>query len=425
MRARGLVAVVVLAAGVTLPALPSGAVINPGSVVSVSSDSAVLDTFQFVDNNAQATANKSGDNFFTFAEHRGPPKSHGVEGTASGFVSAAASIETPAQPGFPIGPINDIAMSGISTSAATAAGKGAAVPVADSDGSFQAEVDTTAPVPIFFSGAIHTTNTDAKHSCSSVTVDFAGPNFDRRFEAFTGSDCMKSGPHQKAWAESFTLPAAGEYGIDVEYSSAVDDNIDMGDARSTSASATASLNMAFFPPRAKFSQTISGSTASFDGAGSSAADTHHHLAKWEWTFGDGKTATTSKPTVTHTYPASPRKAPTYTVTLQVVEAGGALSPKVSHVIRGTAVSVKVKRGPALAFTATVAPNRRGRPVNVTLARKLHGKFHVVATLRGTLTSHSRFAAEFEGPPTGRCQLAVRYRGDRTHLASRGVKTFAC
>jgi hypothetical protein len=424
MRVRGLVAVLVLAAGVTLPALPSGAVINSGPVVSVGSDSAVLDTSQVVDDTHQATANKSGDNFFTFAEHRGPPTSHGVEGTASGFVSEAASIETPAQPGFPVGPVNDIAMSGISRSTATATGNGPAVPDADADGSFQAEVDTTAPVPIFFSGAIHTTNTDAKHSCSSVTVDFAGPNFDRRFEAFTGSDCPKLTPHQKAWAESFTLPAAGEYGIDVDYSSEVE-ALSTGGALSKSASATASLNMAFFPPTAKFSQTISGSTATFNGAGSSAADAKHHLAKWEWTFGDGKTATTSKPTVKHTYPASPRKAPSYAVTLQVVEAGGALSPKIRHVIRGTAVSVKVKRGPALAFTATVTPNRRGRPVSVTLARKQHGKFRVVATLRGTLTSHSRFAAEFEGPPNGRCQLAVRYRGDKTHLASRGVKTFAC
>jgi hypothetical protein len=73
----------------------------------------------------------------------------------------------------------------------------------------------------------------------------------------------------------------------------------------------------------------------------------------------------------------------------------------------------------------VAPNRRGKHVILTLSRKHKGKFRTAATLRGTLTSHSRFTAEFEPPPAGKCRVVASYPGDRTHLAGRRTKTFGC
>jgi hypothetical protein len=404
-----------------LPPIPAGAATG---VVSLSSDSATLDTFQFVNDNNQNSTDKSGNNFLTFAEHRAPAKVRGQEGTASAFVSQAASMETPGEPPFPLKPLNDIALSGTSTSAATATGNGPAVPVSDSDGSFQASFDTSSAVPVFFNGFLQTTNTDPDDSCSSVTVDVSGGNFNRHFAAYTG-DCPQPGPHHKGWAETDTLSGSTEYTIDVEYSTEVDDVVP-DDPASVSESATVLLNLSFFPPTARFSQSLAGSTARFDGTGSSSGGGNDHVAKWRWTFGDGKTATTSTPTVKHTYPASPPRARTYTVTLQVVEAGGAVSPPISHRVAGTAVSVRVHKTAAKTKAAgRVAPNRRGKHVVMTFARKRGGGFRTLAKHRLVLNRHSHFTTSFARPAPGKCRLVTRYPGDKNHLASSTTKNFAC
>jgi hypothetical protein len=425
MRVRGPVVVLLFVASVALPGVQPIAAHAAGSVVQLHGDSADIDAFQFVDDQHQVDAPASGNDFIAFGTHRGGTKTTGPEGSAKAFVNQASTIETPAEPPFPLSPINDIAMDGNSTSAATATGNGTAVPFAFTDGSFEADFTTTAAVPVFFSGAIHTTNTDAAHSCSAVTVTLdGGARFSRTFFAYTGADCKESGPHQASWAESVTLPANDEYEIDVEYNSEVEDVID-DHPRSATASATASLNLSFFPPTARFTKTISGSKAAFDGSGSSVNGADDHLGKWEWTFGDGKTATTTKPKVTHTYPVTPARARTYTVTLRVVDAGGAVSPPVKATVLGTAVSVKVKKKGALGISGAVTPNRRGKHVTVALARKQHGKFRVAASVTATLTGHSKYATAFEPPPGGKCQVTVRFAGDKTHLASRRTKTFRC
>lgn len=423
MRVRGLVAVL-LAAGLTLPGLHAGPAHAAGPVVQLTGDSADLDTNQFVDDNHQANADASDDDYLSFAGHRGPPKSHGLEGSAAAFASLAATMETPAEPPFPLAPLNDVAMDGTSTSTATATGRGSAVPDAFSDGSFEATFVTTAPVEVFFSGFLHTTNTDPHDSCSSVTVELTGGGVDRHFAAFTG-ECTSPGPRQKGWAENLTLPGNTEYELDVDYDTEVDDVVSSGEPASMSAAATASLNLAFFPPTARFDHTVSGFTATFDGSRSAPPDANHHIVKWVWTFGDGTSRTTTTPIVTHRYPRSPAAPPTYAVTLHVVDAGGAISPTVGQSVRGTAVSLHVKRKAKLVVTASVAPNRRGRSVVVTLARRRHGRFHVVATHHETLSIHSRFVASFVRAAAGRCQMVVRYPGDKTHLASRRSKTFGC
>lgn len=425
MRVHGPVVLLFVAAALALPAVKPVAAHAAGPVVQLNGDSADFDGSQFVDDQHRVDLSASGDNFLTFGTHRGGTKTSGPEGTATAFVNQASTMETPAEPPFPLSPLNDIAMDGTSTSAATATGNGSAVPFSFADGSFEADFQTNAAVPVFFSGTIHTTNGDPKHSCSGVSVTLdGGAKFSRTFVAFTGADCKQSGPHQASWAESVTLPADDEFEIDVEYNSEVEDVID-DHPRSATASATASLNLSFFPPTARFTKTIAGSTATFDGSGSSVNGADDHLARWEWTFGDGKTATTKKPKVTHTYPVTTAKAKTYAVTLRVVDAGGAVSPPVKATVLGTAVSVKVKKKGALAVAGAVTPNRRGKHVVITLARKKGGKFRVAASVTVTLTAHSRYAAAFEPPPAGKCQVAVRFPGDKTHLASKRTKTFRC
>jgi hypothetical protein len=425
MNARGFV-VTVAVCGLGLVALQpvAPAAAAAAGSVSLGSDSADLDTFQFVNDSHQNETDKSGDDFLTFAEHRAPAKSKGLEGTASAFVSQSSSLETPGEPPFPLSPLNDIGMSGTSTSAATATGNGRAVPVSDSDGSFEVSFDTSSAVPVFFNGFLHTTNTDPNDSCSSVTVDVSGAAFNRHFAAFTG-DCPQAGPHQKGWAETDTLQAGTEYTIDVEYSSEVDDVVP-DEPASMSAAATASLNLSFFPPTARFSQSLSGSTGRFDGSGSSVGGADDRIAKWEWTFGDGKRATTTAPTVTHRYPLSPRRTRSYTVTLQVVEAGGAVSPAISRQVLGTATSVGVtKAAHKIDVSGKLEPNRRGKALKVTLSRKRGGSFHALATHRLVLSRKSHFATSYSRPAFGMCRLVASYAGDKTHLASSTTKNFGC
>jgi len=424
MRGRRRIAIL-LAGGLCLPALSAiPAMAAPDPPVQVDSDSADLDYFQFADDNHQAQDDVSGDNFLTFGTHRAPKASSAQEGTAQAFISQASSLETSGQLPFPISPINDIAMDGTSTSHATATGNGPAVPDADSDGSFSVDLTTTVPVPVFFSGFIQATNTDPNDSCASVTVDLIGSTVHRHFHVFSG-ECTPTKPHSQGWAESFTLPADDEIELAVEYSTEVDDVLP-GEPKAVSESATVSLNLALFPPTATFSQSLSGSTASFDGSGSSAASPGGQIAKWKWTFGDGKTATTTTPKVKHVYPASPSRVRTYTVTLQVVDGTGGLSPPITHKVLGTAVSATVKKTAAdLTVSATVKPSRAGRHAVVTLLRKRNGKFRKVSALHTILSHSSMLSAIFRRQPAGKCRIVARYPGDPTHLAGQATKAFAC
>jgi len=66
---------------------------------------------------------------------------------------------------------------------------------------------------------------------------------------------------------------------------------------------------------------VSGTSASFDGSGSSTPVAGRTITHWDWTFGDGTTAVTTVPTVKHTYvPGS-----TYAASLVVRDSAGARS----------------------------------------------------------------------------------------------------
>ena len=90
------------------------------------------------------------------------------------------------------------------------------------------------------------------------------------------------------------------------------------------------------PPLASFDYTATGLSVAFDGSGSS--DSGGQITGYTWTFGDGGSATTVKPT--HVY----SKAGTYTVTLVVANKNGASNSKQQTV----AVSAHLSGGPLTA-----------------------------------------------------------------------------
>jgi PKD repeat protein len=69
-------------------------------------------------------------------------------------------------------------------------------------------------------------------------------------------------------------------------------------------------------PTARFTPTVSGATVTFDASASSSPI--GSIATYAWDFGDGQTATTTSPTISHTYSTSG----TFTVTLTVTNTAG-------------------------------------------------------------------------------------------------------
>jgi glucose/arabinose dehydrogenase/PKD repeat protein len=84
-------------------------------------------------------------------------------------------------------------------------------------------------------------------------------------------------------------------------------------------------------PTAAFGHRPDGLVVALDGTASRDADAGDRVVSWRWDFGDGTTATTTRPTVSHTYP----RAATYRATLTVVDSTGLVSaPTVRSVYAG-------------------------------------------------------------------------------------------
>ncbi len=110
-------------------------------------------------------------------------------------------------------------------------------------------------------------------------------------------------------------------------------------------------------PVASFSQHPDGLTVTLDGSASYDPDSGDSVTSWRWSFGDGTSATTTTPRVTHTYPA----AQDYTATLRVSDEAGTLSaPFNKDVYAG-------EHPPAISITspATTARFFVGQQVTVT------------------------------------------------------------
>src|SRR4051794_29680409 len=299
------VGAVVSMAGLALPALQTPATATVPTV-SVSSDQARISIFEFVNSTSQRQPETSATDFFSFAHHLGgaAAKQSGPSGTSTAFVRQASTVSTPAQPPFPVQPVADIALDGLSTSAATVTNDDSTgTPVTDAQGTFSADFTLDQDTPAFFGGFMQTTETDLDNECSYALVDIASAGtFTRHYEADSPAGCNSTGhSRQKGWAESVTMPS-GSYTLSVDYYSEVDDT--PTEAHSMTPSASVSFNLAFMPPTASFTTRLAGSKATFSAQGSGAGTAARPLASYDWTFGDGKTATTSTPTVTHTYPTS-------------------------------------------------------------------------------------------------------------------------
>ena len=418
------VGAVLAMAGLALPALKTPALATT-PVVTADGDSVEIGANQFVNGSTNRFVGDDKTDVLSYAGHRAPAKMTGPEGTASAFVSEASTLETPTSPPFPLQPLNDVAVSGTATAGATSTGKGTAVPNSDSQGLFDVTFELSQPTPVFFSGSLSTANNDAADSCSEASVDLNGPDAtnSRHIHAHRGTGCSVSGPRSTGFAETVTL-AAGDYDLAIDYDTEVD--ADPGEAATRSGRATMSMNLSFMPPTAAFTTKIAGSKATFNGGSSAAGPAARPLASYKWTFGDGKSATTSSPTVSHSYQKSPANVRNYTVALQVVDTGGAVSAPVSHTVHGTATTEGVSKTTAKVKAAgKVSPGRAGKHVVVTLSRKSGGRFHVLATHRPTLSSTSHYATSFARPNPGTCRLTARYPGDSTHLASQRTRSFAC
>ena len=164
----------------------------------------------------------------------------GPEGKADTFVSMGATMETPSSQPFPTGPLNDIAITGRLRDEATKSSNPApGVPVASSEGSAQVEFTTSGPIPFLFSGALNAQNSD-HDNCTEIDVDLSGP-LERSFLARGGGDCSPSGPRHRGFVVSDVLPA-GEYQLDVEYSSTVDPE----ERGTETATGAADVNIFFF-----------------------------------------------------------------------------------------------------------------------------------------------------------------------------------
>ena len=413
------------AAGLVAAASAAATATASAPVVSLNGTTADVTTTSFIDATHQSITDLPANDFLAFSGDPTPSNASIGDTSAVGTASQSTSVGAPSGQPFPVQGINSIHVEGSSNAVVTATAGDAAVPVATAGGRFGAEFATSGTVPVLFSGTLQTTNADVNDTCAFAEVTITGP-VSRTFDAGTGDACAAGTTPNGQWSQSISLPA-GTYRLDVTYFATVDDQVVTKMEPASLASATgASVALTFFPPTAAFTTSLSGSVAVFDASTSAPGAGHSPLTTWIWDFGDGGRAVTSQPLVKHTFPASPTAAPTYRVTLQVVDAGQGVSKFVSHGVAGTAVAFTLSRTTSsLHVTGSVRPSRAGHQVVVSLARKVGGTFTTLSTRRPALSSLSRFASTMARPMAGTCRVRVRYAGDATHLAALSQHIFSC
>ena len=419
----GLMTLALLPATLLMPGAASASAASLDvPVVSLASDSADINTSQFIDDTNQAGTDTPESQLLTFAHQLTSPTVITSNAAASSTASQLTLLSAAATPSLAMDPLDDISLRGTSTSRSAASGR--TVPFAASNGTLSVQFTTGGAMPVFFTGTEQTTNTDPSNSCSLASVVLTGP-VTRAFVTSTGNGCKSARVSQQQWAQSITLPA-GNYSLDVDYATNATDDVISNDPASVAGSSTLSLNLSFLPPTAQFTTSLSGTTASFNGAGSLPGLAGRPVTSWRWEFGDGTSAVTSRPQINHIYPGSPLRIPTYRVTLQVTDAANALGPSTAHNVLGTALTLAVgKTLSRLHVGGLVRPDRHSRAVVVTLSRQRSGTFRVLQSHRPLLSSHSRYATAFPRPAAGTCRLTARYPGDATHLASTSRRTFPC
>ena len=174
------------------------------------------------------------------------------------------------------------------------------------------------------------------------------------------------------------------------------------------------------PPTASFTTTPdspdAGATVSFDA--SASGDTDGSIASYEWSFGDGETATGATPT--HTYDA----AGDYDVTLTVTDDDGATAQTTQTVsvtevpvpasfqVSNVTVESPVTQGDAAAVTATVE-NVGDEDGTQTISLAVAGSEvdSESLTLSGGDSQQVSFAVDTAGLPVGDTDVTISTAGD--------------
>ena len=76
-------------------------------------------------------------------------------------------------------------------------------------------------------------------------------------------------------------------------------------------------------------------------------------------------------------------------------------------------------------SGTVAPNKAGQTVSLTLKKLVGGTWRRVAIARPTLGAGSSYTASWKRPTAQMCSLTASYAGDASHLASSTKLEFYC
>jgi hypothetical protein len=183
-------------------------------------------------------------------------------------------------------------------------------------------------------------------------------------------------------------------------------------------------------PTASFTATPSTTVlaaSKLDGSASAATVQGRTIARYRWTFGDGKSASTTGAVTAHQYAAAPESPSTYLATLVAVDSAGAVSTPVSHSVPGTATALFVVKLSATKMEAVgnVLPRHGGKIVTVTLFRKQGTSFVNVQSHTPTLDSRSRYAVVFTRPAATTCKIVTRFPNDADHLGSQAVELTHC
>lgn len=183
-------------------------------------------------------------------------------------------------------------------------------------------------------------------------------------------------------------------------------------------------------PTARFANTADRlSTATFDASASSAGLVDRTIAHYQWNFGDGTTATTSKPTVRHTF-ETPGDHPVW---LTVVDSAGAYGFH-AGAIKGSdmlfASSAKsVVAGHALTLSGLLhrwqqTTGLGGRAVQIRRCDAKGGNCHLVATLTTSTKAASRGAFQLTVHPTAPSVYTATFLGGSGYLGVRKSRSVA-
>jgi hypothetical protein len=175
-------------------------------------------------------------------------------------------------------------------------------------------------------------------------------------------------------------------------------------------------------PEAAFTHDVHGYRVTFDGSSSSTLTDGRELAKFKWNFGDGKSKTTTEPTVDHTY----ERSDDYQVRLTVIDSEGAISSLVTHTVHDSKTTLGVdKTRQVLKGRGEVKPPHPSGEVKLALLVKKSGTFEKIDNTKAQLNSNSRYAAAFDRPNADVCRINALFTGHSDHLASAVSKTFDC